>query len=420
MELFAKNMLKKWLCLFYLVLVALPAAFSYGHSGGLFLWEDNQNKPNKNYLSYKFIHQKEISFCTKGSAEDWERPISAEILSRYFQAAFWEWTRGTAQYLRQSGRAEEFADIIALLEKPFKLVDLGVCQKNMAVKPDIEISAYPPFQSNKAWAYYAQYGMRFGADSQIHFVYQSFKTTDDLLPQKKDVVETYIQNAANGAPTSAEITLDDITQDQSEFVMLGKWKIKDNYRRKYHDQLFTAMLHEVGHAFGLGDEDKKLRVGQSSPGPISQYGADADQRQVFRTPYFSSGLMSYNVYYARRTADDVMGLITIFDRFTGTKRIIYPLLSDEKEPEVGAIVFGQYKYPPVKKGKNALRNLKKYFIPNEYPIFNLRVYGPKVFEREFSPVPGYPAKYRHLSDVQKKELDKVKKQLIEHLQKEHK
>ncbi len=412
-------MLKKWVIAAFLLTGIFPQVWAYGHLGNLFLWENNQNTPNTKYLSYKFIHQKEISFCTKGSPEDWQKPISAEVLSRYFQAAFWEWTRGTAQYLRQSGRGEEFADVIALLEKPFKLVDLGVCQKEMSVRPDIEISASSSFQ-NKTAAYYNQSGMRFGGDSHIRFLSPSLKTSEDLLPRKRNLVEAYIQSAAEGTPKPAGITLDDITQNQAERVVIGKWTAKDNYRRKYHNQLFTTMLHEVGHAFGLTDQDKQLRSVQSSPGPLSQYGAHGEQRQVFRTPYISYGLMSFNFYYARRTADDVMGLITIFDRFTGTKRIIYPLLSDQKKPEVGAIVFGQYKYPPLKKGKGALRLFKKYFTANDYPLFNLRAYGPKVFVREFSPVEGYPAKYRRLSAAQKKEVENFKRQLAEQLQKEQK
>ncbi len=324
-------MFKKWTILLCVLLFGQSVLFAFGHVGDLFLWKGEVLSPNKHYLGYKFVHQKEITFCTKSSPADWPQPLSNELLTTYFQAAFGEWTHGTAKYLRDSGRKEEFSDVIALLEKPFRLVNLGACTHHMPRKADIEISVAPSFKNSKIAGYYKQYDMRFYSDSQIRIVFPNCQTSQNLSAKRKALVDKYIRDAAQGVFSDDNIDLKKITRDKAFSLELADWKIWDNSKRQYHDQLFTIMLHEVGHAFGLADEAINLTGKQTASGPSKKTGNGERLNEVFRTPYRGYGLMSYNAFYRQRTADDVMGLITILDRYTGTSRIIYPLLSDFAE-----------------------------------------------------------------------------------------
>ena len=176
------------------------------------------------------------------------------------------------------------------------------------------------------------------------------------------------------------------------------------------------ILHEVGHSFGLTDEDGAERAWQSMMGTENKPDYSKSEEEKYCTHYQGCGLMSYDFYYRGRTANDVMGLITILDRFTQTYRIIYPLLSDYNRPPVGAIVAGKYVYPPMKKGKFARELYNIYFSHPWLKWNDLYNYGHEVFEQYFSLVPGYPAKYKFISRRQKEEQARIKAKIIKNLQ----
>lgn len=372
------------------------ACFGYGHLGNLYNQRNKERYlPNKKYLSYKFIYEDDVSFCTEESSSRRNKFVSHEVLAQYFKIAFWEWTRGTAEYLQNSGREEEFADIISVLKKPFKLTYLGPCREDAKEKADIEIRSNHCHKI-KVSAYYSQYYSPFHNNSSICFIKHDFDR------YKKYVKKLPIDKAFTSVAQRVRMDL------PIEKELLG---VSDY---SFRNTLFVRMLHEMGHAFGLADEEASLTmraeqrfnlgIVNTSKQPEGIFGAEA-----FSTPYTGYGIMS-SVYEMQRTADDVMGIITIFDRLMDKERIIYPLLSDYKKPLVGAIVNGNYVFPPLKKHARAKDWYWRYFSRRPFSFWTLERYGDDVFEREFDPVT-----LRSLKEIQNQQQQEIIYSLQENL-----
>lgn len=395
-----------------LLVLCSAEGFCYGHLRDLFVKNSSgQDVPSNHYLVHKFLTRDALSYCTYPSPNDWEYPLSDEMLSVYFEAAFREWTHGTADYLEKSGRAEEFKDIILLLNKPFQLINKGQCRREWTEKADIEIVADVQRKDLKdIGAFYERRG-QFGGDSMIGIVYTDYKTYHSLREKKKAKVQDYFEQTL--ADTDHDkLSLEKVIRNNYFSFSIRDWKIIDKERYGYSDYVYGVMLHEVGHGFGLADEcfDEHQRFEQRNPlgGKMLWVGHNFDE--PYSTPYVGNGIMSYSMN-KKRTADDVMGLITILDRLTQTKRIIYPLLSDSRVPEVGAIVNGVYKYPPIKKKRTAFRMHRELFSKGKPHIVHFKIYGKYIFKQYFEPVPGYLKKHKGLTKEQELQRQEVIKML---------
>lgn len=396
-----------------LLLICCSAeGFCFGHLRDLFTKDSLGHPfPAKHYLTHKFLTRDSISYCTYPSPSDWEYPLSNEMLSVYFEAAFREWTRGTAAYLAKSGRAEEFEDIIALLNKPFELVNKGQCREEWDEKADIEIVADVQRKDLKNIGAFFVGKSQFGSDAMVGIVLSSYKTYQALDEKRKAKVQDYFAQTLAGTDEN-KLPLEKVIKNFHSPIGIGAVPIIKTERYSYSDYVYDTLLHEVGHAFGLADEcfDENQRSEQRSLSVSRIHVSGYIFNDPYSTPYVGNGIMSYS-FNAKRTADDVMGLITILDRFTKTNRIIYPLLSDSRVPEVGAIVNGVYKYPPIKKNRTAYKFHKEYFSGGKPPFVHFKTYGKYIFKQHFEPVPGYIKKYKGLTKKQELQRQEVIKML---------
>ena len=244
------------------------------------------------YLLHKFVLSDGISYCTYGS----EEIINDEQISLFFEAAFRYWTLGSAQWLEDSGRKEEFSDIIQLLKKPFKLNYLGRCGDNTIGQTDIEIIS----NSEKCWdkenrSFLSVVNTPFGSPLSICLV-----TKKDFLDRK---ITLLIGKRVLSMPRIKKENLDRTFRYMSDLAK-GTTQVDTAYN-DFFTVPFCTMLHETGHALGLSDE----------------YASANNQSQKYSSPYRGDGIMNSLCFLK---ADDVTGVIVLLDKATKKERTFRP------------------------------------------------------------------------------------------------
>lgn len=217
-------------------------------------------------LMSKMLKSNTISYCTYSGPEGTDE----QALSQLFRAAFNRWTLGTADYIENAGRAEEFPFAMKVLTKNIKFDYIGQCspsrnKADIAIVSDIE--GCRPADAK----YYSGF---YSIGEQRDLNYKSLNTKSRIcltkpLPQKTySKVENYIQDLADGYSVA-------------EPKNLARFEI------------FRVITHEVGHSLGLSDE-------------YADYMAPLNLKKGSGSPYRGDGIMSTNYLL---TDDDINGLI---------------------------------------------------------------------------------------------------------------
>lgn len=244
------------------------------------------------YLLNKFVLSDGISYCTYGS----KKRISDKYISLFFETAFRYWTLGSAQWLENSGRNDEFKDIIQTLKKPFKLNYLGRCGSNTIGKTDIEIISDSKKCHNKDYRSFLS-GENAPFKSPLFICLLEHKDSMNkrthLLTERLSVSKPPIKKRKL-----------ERTYRYMENLTKGKTQIDPSYN-DFFTIPFCTMLHETGHALGLSDEYPNVN----------------NQSRIYSSPYRGDGIM--NTFCALK-ADDVTGIIVLLDKITNKKRTFRP------------------------------------------------------------------------------------------------
>lgn len=265
-------------------------------------------------LAEKLINFDTITYCIAAPDAPKASNLPEEDLNNRIRLAFKEWTYGIALRIRAAGRAEEFKDILAVLEKNINLKRLPACDvsehpKFKQLYPDYK--SYPQtadisvIRSTKYcreamgnhsdfFTYDASFGGPFICLENYHLNMSAY-TPSDYLPT---LFTTREKQLAYYAPKMLK------TLPYAKYTTQDQYDLWQTNRLFFYDDeptFFAVITHEFGHAFGLADEYD-----------------DDDRDAYYSTTKHGEGLMRYS--YGNMSCDEVDGMITLLDRFSNTKR----------------------------------------------------------------------------------------------------
>lgn len=282
------------------------AAAPYSHDESVA--ELGENK----FLTAKLLYGDEITYCISLPDGETERLTSGH-LAALVRAALREWTHGIALHIRTAGRAVEMQDILAVLEKPLRLTRLPACR--LSEHPTFA-SIYPHAQSGAQQAdltviVSSSYcgSLRTEVNSFFATQYKNAQPFMCVLRAYENPLRTvkkdeffpgvFDDNDRRLLAGAQEVFRNAQTAAYDSGLQKTLWQTD---RLFYYDTptYFSIISHELGHAFGLGDE-------YLTPRP-AQYAS--------QTP--GDGLMRFG--YRPIGCDETDGLITRLDRAAGINR----------------------------------------------------------------------------------------------------
>ncbi len=282
---------------------------------------DIQEQPRSTFIADIIQKTDTVTYCI-ASAEDpsW---IEDSALNEQVLAAFKEWTFGIALRIRAAGRAEEFKDLLPILEKNINFKRLPSCDIS---KHQGFTAIYPEYKTNPQTADVTIIiSEKYCKDYLKHMT--SFFTYDykDAPPfmclfqwkvnpytyKQSDYLPTALNDKDNALAASMPQTIKDIAYNKA-YTKARQDSLWAANRLFYYDDeptYFSLVAHELGHAFGLADE-------------YENNSRDAS----FSTKTRGEGLMRHG--YSPITCDEVDGMITLTDRFSDTKRTFKSFCND--------------------------------------------------------------------------------------------
>lgn len=268
------------------------------------------------FLAQRLVKHQKITYCI-ANPDAKRQTVSADNLSLLVEAAMREWTYGIALRIRQAGRAEEMQDILKLLEQPLTLQRLPSCDLTKHTsfsslfphfnprgsRADIMFILSERYCSHLSGRYTSFFDSNYPGSSPYiclgAYASSPIQKTNPL-PQIYEVIGPFLseqqrQALAQTLPLFRQVASGKYTYQQQQDL----WMI--NRLFEYDGQsLFSIITHELGHAFGLADEYLQQRPPQyASRSPGENIMADI---------------------YQPISCDEVDGMITLLDRFSGTKR----------------------------------------------------------------------------------------------------
>lgn len=306
--------MKRFLCLLFLLETAASAgAYPYAHT------EYISKLGPERFLAQKVLNQGTLTYCVFTAPDQKQTSVTQEELALMLQSALREWTYGIALRIEKTGRAEEFADILAILKKPLNLQQLPVCDltrhpRLSVLYPDVpargqkadisllfapDYCAYLNGTVNSAFFYDYNQAPPFICltDGYANSVRAPEDTAHFPLPAQNDpAANAQDQTLLADAPQQfARIAQGKYTLFEQETF----WRLNRLFEYDGHT-FFDIIIHEVGHAFGLGDEYKTQRP------------------KRYASIHPGQGLMQNG--YRPLSCDETDGLITLLDRFHGKAR----------------------------------------------------------------------------------------------------
>lgn len=273
----------------------------YGHL------DDVATQPHT-FLAHRLLTADSLRYCVDLFSPN-NPLISRQDAEVLIQAALREWTHGVALQIRQRGREAEFEDIVALLDKPLTLSSVPGCE-----------------------ALAQAHGTVSPQDTQADIVFlisakrceEKFKkTTSFYLPATTNQVpliclrETELENPLRPIAPNEYIPQASTAQGQQILharqavfnAVAGGHYTADTQQSLWETNrffsydgptLFSTIVHELGHAFGLQDEYLPQR-------PDTQASKQA-------------GIGIMQNLYSPLTCDEIDGMITLLDRLSHTRR----------------------------------------------------------------------------------------------------
>lgn len=270
---------------------------------------DVSDAPEQTWLAYRLLTADSIRYCAVVSprAQSLVSEQEAEIL---LQAALREWTHGIALQIRQSGREKEFQDVLDILDKPFTLSHMPGCssalrQQQRPGPQDTSADIAVLFSSQQCQKMFRKRTSFYLSGSPEHIPFICIQETQGENPLRPISDTEYIPQA--NTPQGRQIlharqTL--FTQiAQGDYAAKEQQALWDTDRFFSYDTptLFATIVHELGHAFGLGDEYRP----DTRPNEYSSQQA-------------GQGIMQR--LYNRISCDEIDGIITLLDRLNQQER----------------------------------------------------------------------------------------------------
>lgn len=215
------------------------------------------------FLMSRVAAGKPITFCVHIPEQEWPS-VPREDFELQTGAALYEWTQGTAQQIRQSGRAGEFSDILPLLDKA-RFERLPGC--NLTEHPeaarffpanssvpaaDISIIASPDYCGEISHRLNA-----FFVDEFYHaspFICFGARYSSLLEPVDYSVKSICREPADQAILSNAKTILQTAAKgNASAKTRRDLWRLNRCYSYE-KGALFGILVHELGHAFGAADE----------------------------------------------------------------------------------------------------------------------------------------------------------------------
>ncbi|WP_428897967.1 hypothetical protein Dip518_000154 [Parelusimicrobium proximum] len=302
--------MKKYILPFVTLLFSAPLlAAPMSHLSG---FEEDKNT----FLAYKLIdpYKTDYNFCVEAAPD-----VKTDKIIKRTKQAFYDWTLGIAEIIRKSGRTEEFADIIEILAKPVNLQMDSACERAVAQNRFNSTITQRAVIADK-------YDLILLVDP-LSFKGRNFGITKTLAFFSRD-----IQQGNPGIAIPGEKT----AKNFNNYLML-----------KTAQSVFT---HEMGHAFGLGDQYKK-GAGNSD----ALYSTFKQRRSIMNEANSLS-------------CDDADGIITLIDRARGQKRTFASLCRD-------GVVFKNGMQMIEKESEKILYTKKK-----NYKVTNVYIINPDTYQ----------------------------------------
>lgn len=305
------------------------------------------------FLAKKLLTQSAITYCVSIPEQKQKMLATEDELALMTESALREWTYGIALRIRQAGRANEFQDILSVLEKPLSLQRVSVC--DLSKHPAIS-SVYPQLDPNGEKAdltilFAPQYCTQLKGEINSFFVFDYKDTTPFIClngrhsnsvrpPQKDDYFPSLAQPKPENAPLSNK---DLVFNSPSWFKRVAQggytaeeqayfWRLNRLFEYDGHT-FFDILVHETGHAFGLADEYLPSRP------------------KRYASTEAGGGLMKDA--YQTISCDEIDGMITLLDRFSGKQRTFKSFCEGRKRIKNGT------EYDPLE--DLALKHLIKHF-----------------------------------------------------------
>lgn len=215
------------------------------------------------FLISRVADGKPVTFCVQMPEKEWLF-VTKDDFMLHLRAALYEWTQGTAQRIREAGRAKEFADVLPLLEKA-RFQELPSC--NLSAHPgqerfftdassgptaDLTVIASPRYCTgvfHKCNAFFVNDFYTASPFICLGETYPSLLEKADYPvtsicrdPQDERLLlsaKEILQQAADGKGSLS--TRNDLWRLNRCFSYDGA-------------ALYAILVHELGHAFGAADE----------------------------------------------------------------------------------------------------------------------------------------------------------------------
>lgn len=291
--------------------VTITSSFCY--AGPFAHLNDIEQQPRTTFITDLIQSTDTVTYCI---ASD-ENPswIEDSALDEQLLAALKEWTFGIALRIRAAGRAEEFKDLLPILEKKMVFKRINPCNLS---KHDGFLSSHPQYKNNTQTSDITiivsdSYCKDYFKHTTSFFTYD-YKDMPPFMCLQQFKVNPYNYKSGDYLPSAVS--------DKEKALAAGfAQNIKNisssnNYTKAQQDNLWAAdrifyyddeptyfalIAHELGHAFGLADEY-----------------TDKHRDAVYSTKEHGEGLMRHG--YQPISCDEVDGIITLSDRFSNTKR----------------------------------------------------------------------------------------------------
>lgn len=288
----------------------------YGHL------DDVATQPHT-FLAYRLLTADSLRYCAALFPP--ENPlVTQHAADTLIKAALREWTHGLALQIHQSGREKEFKDIVALLDKPLTLLSVPGCealsQTQKSVSPqDTQADIVVLVSAKKCEENFKKTTSFYAPATEEHGPFICLRETEPQNPLRPVGPGEYIPQ--DNTPHGKEIL--HARQELFETVAAGNYSaatqqaLWETNRFFSYDgpTLFATLLHELGHAFGLGDE-------YLTPRPEAYASQDP-----------GTGIMQN--LYSPLTCDEIDGMVTLLDRLNNTHRTFRSFC-----PDRGLIVDG--------------------------------------------------------------------------------